>query len=126
MTTKEIYFPGERIKVQLTAGSAFAGGEPYVLGFIPMVALNAGDASNYVTVATTGVFDLPVQAMSGSNATAVAVGDKLYFCNNASTPSTGCLTRTSSSGSFFGYALEALTTAAGSAAPVDRMVKVGY
>lgn len=124
MATNEIFGRGEFVTATVSGGSDINSGAPVVVGQIPGVAVTDGTSANLVTFTTVGIYDLPVQAMNAGSTSAVAVGDILYYFSG-STPNSGSLTK-GTGGVRFGYAWEALTTAAGSAAPVTRQVKVGY
>lgn len=93
----------------MPCSSGLAAGSPIVVGKIPGVLLTtASTTSPYnATVQLDGVFQLSVDAVS----TDIAYGTRLYW-NSGGTPQ---LTNDSNSGAypFFGTALEAIATAAG-------------
>lgn len=85
-----------------------ASGDPVRLGLICGVAV-AGVRSNGKVVIdiAPGIFDLSVKGVNGSGNSAVAVGEKLYYVD-ADTPKISKKT----TGTFIGYALEAVSSGA--------------
>lgn len=83
-----------------------ASGDPVRAGSITGVAI-AGVRSNGKVVidVAPGIFDLSVKAVNGSGNSAVALYDKLYYVD-ADTPKISKKT----TGTFIGYALEAITS----------------
>lgn len=86
-------------------------GDPVLVGQIPGVAVtdegDGGNASTKTTVCTKGIFDLTVEGTDASGNKAVGVGDKVYY-DTAGDP----VLSVDASKVFFGYALEAVESAA--------------
>lgn len=114
MAANEIFNTGNQIDVTL---ASITSGDPVVAGQIPGVALNSTDANGKVTMKTDGVFTLSVKGIDGGGNSAVAVGDIIYYVSG-DTPKLSKKT----SGVRFGYALEAVA----SAATTTIRVKLGY
>lgn len=95
----------------ITAGDFLLIGEE-----LPGVALTDSDTdnSNAVTVQHNGVFDLEVVGEDGAGNAAIAIGDGIYYDG-------GVLNSDDANGTFFGYALETVT----SGATATIKVKVG-
>lgn len=121
MATNRIHEEGTQLF--LTVGSGVSSGDKVLIGDIPGVALIDADSNNKATVQTDGVFDLEVHGVNdaGSNA-AVSEGDILYWNDGAGSLDAGDLTVDSTSGTRFGYALEAVS--GGSTTTIK--VKIGY
>lgn len=92
-------------------------GAPVVVGQIPGVALTDERTDGTTSIQLDGAFDLSVKGIDGSGNSAVAVGDILYYVA-ADTPKLS----KKATGVRFGYALEAVA----SAATATIAVKVGY
>lgn len=90
--------------------------DPVLVGGIVGVAEIDRDTDGEATVATEGVFDLSVKAITDAGNEAIGIGDPLYI-NLADTPKIS----KKASGHFFGYALE--TVSSGSTATIN--VKLG-
>jgi predicted RecA/RadA family phage recombinase len=100
---KNLIQDGKSLKLTIAAGGS--SGDPIMVGNIKgvlSVNIAAGEAG---AVMTEGVFDLSVEAVNDDGNSAVAVGDQLFY-NGSDTP---VLTK-KNSGSFFGLALEAITS----------------
>lgn len=101
----------------VTAPAEPESGDAVLIGQIPAVALTSpftdGDGVSRITVKTNGAYHLEVTASNG----AVTVGALLYIHT-----STGAVSNTSGSGVRFGYALDAVDSAATTTIPV----KLGY
>jgi hypothetical protein len=84
-------------------------GNPVVVSDLPGVALTSRDTDGNASVKVPGgpVFDLSVKGVNDAGNSAVAVGDKLFYVS-ADTPKISKKV----SGTFFGYALEAVTSGA--------------
>lgn len=95
--------PGEVIKLTISAGAT--AGDPVMVGNIKGVAAETIEAGEAGSIALVGVFDLSVKGHDGSANAAVSIGDQIYF-NSAATPKLN----KNNAGSFFGYALEAITS----------------
>lgn len=92
-----------------------ASGDPVNVGSLVGVALtSATAATDEVTVATEGVFTLPVVGTGSGGSTAVSIGDILYIETGIVSKDSGHLR--------FGIALGAVESAATTAIPV----RVGY
>lgn len=115
MATNEVFNQGNQIDVTLASTSA---GDPVVVGSIPGVALNATDANGKVTMKTDGVFTLSVKGIDSGGNSAVAAGDIIYYVSG-DTPK---LSKKATGSIRFGYALEAVA----SAATTTIRVKIGY
>ncbi len=95
---------GEFIYAAATDPTTPTSGDPLIVGTIAGVAItdegDGGNASGESTIATEGVFDVPVVGHNGSSDAAVAIGDKIYY-------DTGIHgLNVNSSGVLFGKALE--------------------
>lgn len=86
-------------------------GDPVLIGQIPGVAVtdegDGGNAATETTVCTKGIFDLTVEGTDASGNKAVGVGDKVYY-DTAGDP----VLSVDATKVFFGYALEAVDSAA--------------
>lgn len=75
--------PGRQINAVPTAPAAPLSGIAVLVGTIAGVALtNCGEGGNVVgacTIATKGVFNLPVHGHDGTDPVAIANGDRLYY-----------------------------------------------
>ena len=101
---------GKTIHAAATDPATPTSGAPVLVGTIPGVALtdegDGGNASGECTIATEGVFDLSVEAVNNGGASAVAIGDKIYY-ESGETP---VLNKDNVSGVLFGKALEAIAS----------------
>jgi predicted RecA/RadA family phage recombinase len=104
--------------VACSAPTTPASGDPVLYGQLPGVALTAENAAGLTTIATNGVWLLDVEGANNAGATAVAVGDILYY----DTAATVKINKDNTNGVRFGYALDAV----GSGATANIRVKVGY
>jgi predicted RecA/RadA family phage recombinase len=118
MATNEVYEDGDNLSLVCTDPTTPASGGPVLCGQIPGVALIAETADGLTTITTKGVYDLSVKAVDSSGNSAVAAGDIIYY----QTGDTPKLSKKATSGVRFGYALEAVT----SAATATIQVKLGY
>lgn len=90
----------------LTVGATIVSGDPVLVGSgIHGVAQTSYDAAGKAVIDTEGVFDLSVKAVNDDGNSAVAIGDRIYYVA-ADTPKLS----KKKSGSFFGIALEVVTT----------------
>ena len=107
----------------LGVGASKNSGDHVLVGAIPGVALMDTDTDNETTVDTGGVYALPVTANdTADSGSAISVGAKLYYDDGSSGLTAGELTPDETNGTFFGYALEAVSS--GDDATIK--VKVGY
>lgn len=91
----------------LDVGESKDSGEHVLVGDIPGVALTNTDDNDETTVDTGGVYNLPVTANdTADSGSAISVGDKLYYDDGTSSLDAGELTPDDTNGTFFGYALE--------------------
>ena len=104
MATNMIKDEGKTLSLAIASATS---GAPVVKGQIPGVALTATDTDGNVIVQTRGVFDLSVKGIDGSGNSAVAIGDIIYH-TGADTPPLS----KKATGVRFGYALEAVASAA--------------
>jgi predicted RecA/RadA family phage recombinase len=118
MATNQVYEFGDQFTVletEVTSPADPASGDPVAVGQMPAVALTDvyedTDGVEKITVKTNGVYEFPVTASNG----AIAAGHIVHIH-----ASTGVLSNTS--GVRFGYALEAID----SAATAVIRVKIGY
>lgn len=86
-------------------------GDPVIIGSIPGVAVtdegDGGNAATETTVCTEGIFDLSVKGHDGTSNAAITAGALIYYKTTA-TP----VLNLDDSGVAFGYALEAIDSAA--------------
>lgn len=115
MAKNRVYATGRQIP--LTVPSGTVSGAPVVSGQIPGVAVIDRQSDGKATVQTDGVYNLSVKGIDQSGNSAVVEGDILYH-TVADTPPLS----KKNTGVRFGYALEAVT----SAATATIKVKVGY
>ncbi len=75
--------PGKTINAVCSDPATPASGAPVRVGTIAGVAITkegeGGNAATETTVATEGVFNLPVKGVDGGGNSAVAIGDKIYY-----------------------------------------------
>lgn len=94
--------------LRLTVASTKVAGDPIVVGNalrgVLMTSYDSGDGKATVEV-KKGVYDLSVSATDDAGASAVAVGDRLFYAGSASP-----YLSKKKSGKFFGIALEAITS----------------
>jgi len=105
VANNQVYQEGRYL--YLTVGVGVVSGDPVLVGGITGVAVYSADASNKAVVDCGGVYDLSVKAINDSGASAVAVGDAIFYVA-ADTPKLS----KKASGYFFGYALEAVDASA--------------
>lgn len=110
MATNIIMEPGYRQSVVVTNPTTPASGDPVRYGNLTGIAETAkGEGQNAATYTSVyfgpGVFDVSVAAVDGSGNSAVAVGDAIFYVD-ADTPKLS----KKSSGYFFGFANEAITS----------------
>ena len=102
--------PGEFIHAAATDPATPDVGKPVRVGTIAGVAVTheaeGGNAAGESTIATKGVFDLPVVGSDGSTDAAVSLGDKIYY--DAAIDGLNKNT----AGTLFGKALEAVEAGA--------------
>ena len=108
--------------IYLTVGSGVESGDKVLVGDIPGVALTDADSSDKATVDTGGGYELSVTASdtTGSNS-AISEGQALYWDDGSGSLDAGTLTPDNTNGTFFGYALEAVS----GGTTADITVKVG-
>lgn len=102
MAKNLVFAEGRRLN--LPVGAGVKSGDPVAIGAMTGVALNDRDAAGNATVDFGGVYELSVKAVSDVGNSAVAVGDQLYFVVG-DTPK---LSKKSSTGLYFGFALDAV------------------
>jgi predicted RecA/RadA family phage recombinase len=91
--------------ISLSIASKLSG-DPALVGNITGVCLTDTDSAGKVSLDLgPAVYDLSVAAIDGSGNSAVGIGDKLYYVQT-DTPKLNKKT----TGTFFGYALEAITS----------------
>lgn len=110
MAKNIIHKPGYQLSVVVTDPATPASGDPVRYGNLTGLALvDEGDGGNAATETTVDfgpfVADLSVKAVDGSGNSAVVVGDALWYVD-ADTPKLSKKT----TGYFFGFALEAITS----------------
>ncbi len=116
MATNQALLNGRQIVVPV--GSALLSGAPVCVGSIAGVLLNdAATTTPYnATIDCEGVYNLSVNGINQSGNSAVAIGDILYW-TSGSTPQIDKV----NTGTRFGYALDAVA----SAATTTIRVKIG-
>lgn len=97
-------YSGDVAPLTAPVGGVTAG-SPYLIGSLPVVACNDGDAAATVNFARRGAFDVPVTAADGGGNSAVAQGDKIYISG------AGVLSKIAT-GTLWGYAWGTLTAGA--------------
>ena len=108
---------GNILDVAVSAG--VSSGDPVVVGsYLHGVALTDRDAAGKARVATDGIWDLPVTPYDGSSASAVVVGDAIYY---DSTSPAGL--NKNGAGVFFGLALEAIPASPLAASTIQVLVQ---
>jgi predicted RecA/RadA family phage recombinase len=111
MAKNMIRLSADEISLPVTHPATPTSGAPVRFGERCGVALTdkgaGGNAAANTTVKFSGTFDLSVKGIDGSGNSAVAVGDMLYY-TDADTPNLNKKT----TGRFFGYAGEAITSGA--------------
>lgn len=114
-----VFADGDFVTVTSTAIASHKSGDPVAVGGVTGVLTGDADATNKAVVCRKGIFDLSVKAINDSGNNAVAVGDDLYLVV-ADTPH---LSKKSTAGVFFGWALEAITS--GSTATINVLLHGG-
>lgn len=114
MATNNVHMWHESLRVQCTAPTTPASGDPVLFGQIPGVALTDEDADGYTTIALDGDWNLPVKGETTTNA-AIAAGDILFYDG-------GVINKDSTNGVRYGYALAPVSSGATTTIPV----RVGY
>ncbi|MBP2704407.1 DUF2190 family protein [Microbispora sp. RL4-1S] len=114
MATNNVHMWNETLRVQCTAPTTPASGDPVVFGQLPGVALTDEDDDGYTTIALDGTWNLPVKGETTTNA-AISAGDTLYY-------DLGVINKDSTNGTRFGYALAGVSSGATTTIPV----RVGY
>lgn len=104
MATNMIRDEGKVLSLAIASASS---GDPVVKGQIPGVALTDTDGDGKVVTQLRGVFDLSVKGIDADGNAAVAIGDIIYH-TAADTPPLS----KKATGVRFGYALEAVSSAA--------------
>lgn len=102
----------------LPVGAGVKSGDPVACGTMTGVALTDRDTAGYSTIDFGGIYDLSVEAVDDDGNSAVAVGDKLYYTSTDDP----VLTK-KSSGMFFGFAREGITS--GETATIEVMIFAG-
>lgn len=108
MATNRKYEKGHQLALVCSNPATPAAGDPVRFGTMTGVALTDEDADGKTTVAMEGVFDLSVKGENNAGNSAVAVGDKIFY-TDADSPK---LNKDNVTGTFFGWALEAITSGA--------------
>jgi predicted RecA/RadA family phage recombinase len=117
MARNKIFDRGVQLALVATDPAVPASGDPLLVGQMPGVALITEAADGKTTVDFEGVFTLSVKGIDQAGNSAVAAGDILYYVT-ADTPKIS----KKNTGVRFGYALEAVT----SAATATIRVRLGY
>jgi len=100
------YIQGEDvITVAVSHPSSPTSGSPVRIGNFCGAAVGDKQSDGTTVVQVTGVVNVTVKGVDGSGNSAVAVGDKIYYVD-ADTP----VLSKKSSGTFFGYALGAVSS----------------
>lgn len=123
MATNRIHKPGDLLSVTLTHPTAVSSGQPCRLGGMTGVALtDEGEVETGKTSVDfgTAVWDLPVKGADDDGNTAVAAGDALYYVDADVDDGSGFLSK-KTSGRFFGFALEAVTSGSTSTIQVKHV-----
>lgn len=106
MATNKVFESGKVLSVAVA--STVESGAPVLIGSMAGVALtDYNSTTGESTIDFGGVYDLSVKAIDNAGNSAVAVGDPIYYV----TGDTPVLSK-KASGIFFGYALEAVDSAA--------------
>lgn len=104
MATNAVYWEGSQLRVTKAGASS---GDPVLIGAaLTGVALIDTDADGKITLKRDGSFDLEVEAVDNSGASAIALGDVLYYDSGATVK----INKDSTNGVRFGYALEAVAS----------------
>lgn len=121
MATNMVQKDGRYLNAAATQPATPSSGDPVLIGNIPGVAVTDegadGNATGETTIDTQGVYNLSVKGHNGTANTAISVGDIIYYDTGANGP-----LNVNSSGTRFGYALEAVA----SGATTTIKVKIGY
>ena len=118
MAKNRVRKDGRFISKAATSPATPASGDPVVVGQIPGVALIDETSDGNVTVDTAGVYNPSVKGENNVGASAVAVGDILFFEAGQVPP----INKDNVAGIRYGYALAAV----GSGLTATIPVKVGY
>lgn len=122
MATNTAFGDGRMLSAVASAPTTPASGDPVLIGQIPGVAVtdegDGGNAATATSIDTSGVYRLSVKGEGSAGASAVAVGDIIYYEAGQTPP----LNKDATNGVRFGYALETV----GSGATATIKVKVGY
>lgn len=94
---------GKTLKLGVTASAE--SGAADLVGDLAVVLLEDADDSDEAVCAIEGVFDLSVTGENNSGNAAISVGDKIYYDG-------GTLNVDAIGGTFFGHALEAVSSGA--------------
>lgn len=106
MATNEVFDPGSPLSLVVTHPITPASSDPVRCGFLTGIALTDEDSAGDTTVELgLVVYDMSVKAINDSGASAVAKYDAIFY-TDADTPPLS----KKSSGYFFGYALETVTS----------------
>jgi predicted RecA/RadA family phage recombinase len=95
-------------QIEMAVQSGVVAGDPEMVGGIGGVALTSRNADGQAVLALEGVFDLSVKGVNDAGNSAVAIGDAIYWV----TGDTPKLSKKSTAGKLFGYALETVDSAA--------------
>lgn len=117
--------------LQFTVPSTVVSNDPLLVGTLAVVAQESYSAAHQCSVSRIGAFFVTVtakSALSPSTNSAVKPGDKIYADTDGTLDSTTNVTRgftldKNSSGTHFGYALDALAT--GTTGTIRVALKVG-
>lgn len=115
MAKNRVHANGDHL--DLTVPSGKVSGDPVAVGQIPGVCVVDRQADGRATVQMNGVYTISVKGIDQSGNSAVAEGDILYY-TGADTPPVS----KKNTGVRFGYALEAVN----SAATASIKVRLGY
>lgn len=118
MALNKVFDRGVDLSLVCSDPATPTSGAPVLVGQIPGVATDAERSDGTTSVDMEGVFTLSVKGVDSSGNSAVAVGDIIYY----QTGDTPKLSKKATNGVRFGYALEAVN----SAATATIRVKLGY
>ncbi len=111
MATNKVQ-PGEVLR--LYVGTGKEAGDPVAVGAHRGVCLTDADSTGYAQVDTTGVWDLSVTPQDQDGASAVSVGDKLYYHSGD-----GSIDKNGKTGVLIGTANEAIAASPLEAATIN-------
>lgn len=114
-----VYVDGDNVTITSASLSGMSSGDPVVIGSISGVLAGDIGSDNTGVIVRKGVFDLSVKGINDSGNSAVAIGDAIYYVSG-DTPK---LSKKSSSGPLYGYALE--TIGSGSTGTINVLLVGG-